>query len=109
MKKSMKAAANAVKKKGVDRRKSILQAAMTAARTSGYTHITRDQVAELAECASSLVAHHWGTMAQLRRAIMGEAIRTKDLLIIAQGLVEKDPRAMGAPDELKEAARDTLL
>ena len=86
----------------------ILTAAIDLAAVHGYTNVTRHQIAEMIDCAPSLIPYHFGTMKQLRRSIMGEAIRTKNLIIIAQGLTAKDSRALGCSDELKRAACEYL-
>jgi AcrR family transcriptional regulator len=90
-------------------KQTILTAALQLARRHGYTNVTRCQIAALSGCTSTLVPHYFGTMPQLRRAIMGEAIRTRDLTVIAQGLIAKDVRAMNLPDELKREALESLL
>ena len=91
-----------------DRRPTILSAAITLARQDGYTRISRDSIAAAAGCSPGLVSHYFNTMVQLRRAIMGEALRVRCPILIAQGLVARDSRAMGADDELRRAAGDVL-
>lgn len=87
----------------------ILRAALYLAEREGFSTFTRDSVAAKAGCAQGLVNHHYGTMQQLRRAVMGEAIRTRNLKVLAQGLALRDRRAMGAPDALKRAAIENLM
>lgn len=91
-----------------DRRQSILSAALRLAETDGYLRVTRDAVALAAVCSPALVSHLLGTMPQLQRAIMGEALRTRNLRVIAQGLAHGDKRAHNAPAELREAAAASL-
>lgn len=91
-----------------DRRQSILTAALTVAAAAGYMRTTRDAVATAAGCSPALVSHHFGTLAHLQRAIMGEALRTRCLRVIAQGLAHGDRRALNAPLELREAAAASL-
>lgn len=91
-----------------DRRQSILTAALQVATTAGYLRTTRDAVAAAAGCSPALVSNYFGTMAQMQRAIMGEALRTRNLRVIAQGLAHGDRRASNAPEELREAAAASL-
>lgn len=91
-----------------DRRQSILTAALQVATTAGYLRTTREAVATVAGCSPALVSNYFGTMAQMQRAIMGEALRTRNLRVIAQGLAHGDRRASNAPEELREAAAASL-
>jgi AcrR family transcriptional regulator len=86
----------------------ILAAAVEAAKVHGYTRLTREQVAARIGIAPSLVPHYMGTMAQLRRRIMREAVRVECLPVIAQGLAARDPHAMAAPAELRQRAARSL-
>ena len=91
-----------------DRRQSILSAALQVAVTTGYLRVTRDAVAAAAGCSPALVSFHLGTIPQMQRALMGEALRTRNLRVIAQGLSHGDRRARNAPLELREAAAGSL-
>lgn len=91
-----------------DRRQSILTAALTVAVRDGYLRTTREGIAAEANCSPALVSHYFGTLATLHRAIMGEALRTRNLRVIAQGLAHGDRRARNAPEELREAAAASL-
>ena len=82
----------------------ILAAAVQLAAQHGYTRLTREQVAARIGVAPSLVPHYMGTMAQLRRRIMREAVRVECLPVIAQGLAARDPHAMAAPADLRQRA-----
>ena len=92
-----------------DRRQSILAAALTVAVRDGYLRTTREAVAIVAGCSPALVSHHFGTLAHLQRAIMGEALRVRNLRVIAQGLAHGDRRALNAPEELRRAAAEALI
>lgn len=86
------------------RKQQILDAAMVEADKHGYTNVTRSGVADRVGCSPALVSFYWGTMKQLRRSIMGEAVRIRHLRILAQGIIAKDSRALGAPDDLRKEA-----
>lgn len=95
--------------KATIRKTQILAAAMELADEDGYANITRDGVAARAKCAMGLVNTYYSTMNELRRAVMSEAIRTKNLSIIAAGIVDKHPKALRASDELKREALASCL
>lgn len=73
-----------------------------------YVRITRDEIAKKAGIPSSLVAYHCGTMADLRRDIMREAVRVENLAVLAQGLAARDRQALKAPEELRQRAIQSL-
>ena len=91
------------------RKTEILSAALELAKTEGLAGIRRDNVAERAGVATGLVNLHYGTMKQLRRAVVGEALRVRDLRVIAQAMAMGDPRALGAPEELRKAAALSIV
>lgn len=111
MKKNSKSAAyNAAMAERSDATKtSILAAAVDLAAEHGYQTFTRDQVAALADVAQGAIHYHFGTMNQLRRAVMGEAVRTSNLRIIAMGLVANDPRARKAPEDVRRKAVEAMM
>lgn len=96
-----------VHKKRVDpslRKGQILGAAITLSKIDGYHKITRDNIADKAGISVGLVTRYFGTMTNLRRAIMRAAITQNIPEIVAQGLANKDNHARRAPPELRAAA-----
>lgn len=77
---------------------------MILAEQHGFSRFTRDALIERAGCSMGLVNHYFGTMHKLQRAVVGEAIRTENLVILRQALVEKHPRVDDLPAELKVRA-----
>lgn len=90
------------------RKAAIVASAANLARREGYREITRTAVAEEAGVSDGLIYRYFGTMKQLKRAVMRYAIEGEILEIIAQGLAAGDPHAQGAPEELKRAAAASL-
>lgn len=86
----------------------ILAAALAIAPRKGYARITREEIAERAKVPPSLITYHFGTMPELRRDIMREAVRVECLPVIAQGLAAKDRHAMKAPEEIRTRAIESL-
>lgn len=85
----------------------ILAVAVQLAEWFGYTKVTREQVAKRLDIAPSLVPHYMGSVAEMRRKIMREAIRVENLPVIAQGLAVRDStacRALADRPELRQRA-----
>lgn len=90
------------------RKDHILNVAVTMAKVEGYSKITRDKIAEGAGVSVGLVTRYFGTMGQLKTAIMRRAVKQGIAVIIAQGLANGDDHARKASTELKAEAA-TLL
>lgn len=88
--------------------KRILKSAVHVAERDGYMNITRQKIAEHAEVSDAKVSNAYGSMIQLKRAVMRQAIHNKILSIIAEGLISKDPTALKIPQNLKVEALATL-
>lgn len=86
------------------RKGQILSVAINLAKEQGYDKITRDGVAEKAGVSMGLVTRYFGTMHQLKVAIMRTAVKQGILEIVAQGLANGDVHARKAPAELKARA-----
>lgn len=91
-----------------DRKAAILDAAVAAAKKHGFANLRLVHIAEHAECSNALVVSHYGTMAQMRRAVMRAAVKQEILAIIAEGLATHDPVARKASSELQNKALATL-
>lgn len=90
------------------RKDQILTVAIEMAKEQGYHKITRDAVAECAGVSMGLVTRYFGTMKQLKTAVMRTAVKQGIPEIVAQGLANGDDHAKKAPAELKAEAA-TLL
>lgn len=87
-----------------DRKQQILNAGLLVAMKKGYASILRTEVAHRAKCTPPLINVYFKTMDDFRAALMDEAIKQNNLVIIAQGLAIKDKRCMRLPDAVKAAA-----
>lgn len=87
----------------------ILDAAFAMAVEGGFRNIRRDAIAERAGVATGTVHLHYGTMDNLKAAIMRRAIDAEQLDILAVGMAEGDPVASKAPKALRVKALQTLL
>lgn len=98
-----------IKMQARERVAQILKAALDLCGTStSYARITREQIAEKAGIPPTLITYHCGTMPDLRRDIMREAVRVECLPVIAQGLALRDRHALKAPEELRRRALQAL-
>lgn len=86
----------------------ILAAALIVATRDGYNRMTRLDVAEQAQIPPTLIPYHLGTMPDLRRKVMREAVRVECLPVIAQGLAARDPHALKASEDLRQRALDSI-
>ena len=91
------------------RKDHILNVAVKMAVAGGYNKITRDKVAEGAGVSMGLVTKYFGTMPQLRKAIMRRAVKQEIIEIVAQGIANGDPQAKKASSELKTQAVALLV
>lgn len=97
-----------IKLQARERVAQILKAALDLSPTRGYNRVTRDEIAQRAGIPASLIAYHCGSMADLRRDIMREAVRAECLPVIAQGLALRDRHALKASEELRRRALQSL-
>ncbi len=91
------------------RKQEILTAGLKLAASKGYGNVSPGDIAEVVGIARTLVVFYFSTTAQLHRALVGEALRVRNLRVIAQALVAGDSRAKRAPDELKQEAIASIL
>lgn len=90
------------------RRVDILEAAIIVAICNHYCHMTRKEIADQAGISAPLVTHYLGNMGDLRIQVMQYAVENNEAEVVAQGLLDGNPFAMKASDELKAAAKKTL-
>lgn len=91
-----------------EREAQILRASLKAAETLGYHRMTLQQIADAAEVSKALPLAYFGTMSAWRRKVMREAVRLRNLRVIAQGLAAGDPHARKAPEDIRLAALSAL-
>ncbi len=90
------------------RKSHILKCAMVLAAAHGYNSLTRAMIAEEAGVSEALVSHYFGTMDQIRDAIMHEAVKENISEIILQGMVDKNSIVMLAPPSVRKSAIETF-
>jgi len=92
-----------------EREAAILAAATRVAERLGYNRCTRKDIATEAGISPGLVSKRLGTMVEMRRKLMRTAVKDRNLKIIAQGLLVRDPHAMKADETLRKLAAQTLV
>lgn len=86
----------------------ILGVALDVAEKSGFSKLSRTEVAEQCGVSSSLIQYHFKTIPNFKRDVMRYAIKTERLSVIAEGLATRNPHALKAPQELKDRAIASL-
>jgi len=92
-----------------ERSKAIVEAAFLVAADVGYQWITRESVAKRARCSTGLVNRYYGTMADLKDAVVRLAITREHLGIVADAIASRSHLAGGVPQELRERALRYLM
>ena len=90
------------------RKAGILAAAMDEACDVGFDNMTRRGIAKRAEVSEPLVNTYLGTLTQLRRAVMRQAVKHEMLPVIAQGIATRNQYALHASKELQAKALASL-
>lgn len=91
-----------------NRNRAVLDAALRLAGQRGYRNITRRQVADEAQVAAGSINNAFGTMDGLRDAVMAAAVERSVAVVVAQGLADKHPAALAAPETLRQLAVASL-
>ena len=86
------------------RKEQILDAAIKVAEKNDYFTMRREDIARVAGCSDGSVSRYFGTMNQLRKAVMRHAVHHGHHIIVAQGLMRGDRQARKASQELKNEA-----
>jgi len=86
------------------RKDQIINVAVEIARKTGCYNLTRQDIANKANVSLALINLYFGTMNQLKIAVMRRAVKQGIIEIIAEGLGNNDPQACKATKELKEKA-----
>lgn len=92
------------RKSSAARRRDIFNAALKAAETVGYAHVTRDDIASRIGISGQAVQHHIEGMAKFRRDLVRYAIQKEHLFTLAQALTARDPIVLEAPVALRQKA-----
>lgn len=86
----------------------LIDVALKLAAKHGLANIRRDQIAEAADVSQGLVTERLGTMPEMRRTVMRQAVAREVLPVIAEGLAAKDKFALKASPELRKKALASL-
>ena len=90
------------------RGQQLLDVAVALASKGGLANLTREKIALQANVSPGLVSHRLGTMENLRRSVMRQAVVREDMKLLAEGLVARNPIVMKAPEELRQRAAASL-
>jgi len=90
-------------------RDTLMTAALLVAERDGYQRMSRDAIAQAANCSPTLISRYFGTMPSLRRDVIRAAIARGNHVVLAQGLAARDTHAAKAGPLLKAAALKALM
>lgn len=92
------------------RRAQVLDAAYGLACDGHLMTMSLAQIAAACACSTSksTIKYHFKSLSGVRGAVINRAIWECDLPIIAVGLVNKEPRALAASEEIRKAALKLL-
>jgi len=96
-------------RKPIHQRDHLMGAALIVAARCGYQNMSREEIALEAKCSTGLISKYFGTMPQLRRAVMRAAVVRGNHTVLAQGLAAGDPNAQEAGHKAKRDALEALL
>lgn len=89
-------------------RHSILQVALELAKEKGYQNVRRDQIASELRVSPGLIGHYYGTMNQLKRAIIRHAATNGVIEVLTQGVVAGDRHAITAARKNPQLVTDHI-
>lgn len=91
-----------------NKKQLILKVALQVAHDVCLNCVTTKEVAQRVGCARNNIVHFFGTTAELHDAIVCEAVRAKDFVVIAQAVIVKNDTVNRASLELRKQAIDYL-
>ena len=91
------------------RKAQVVATALKLAENSHYLEVTRVQVAKALDITPQSVRHYFSTMPQMRGDMVRAAIKSSNLVVIAQAVTAKDPRALKLSRERIREAMEALL
>jgi AcrR family transcriptional regulator len=90
------------------RQQQLMETAIELAKTEGWSKLTRAKVAAKAQVAASLLNYYFRGKDEFRTAVMQEAIDRNLISVVAEGLLYRNPAALGAPAALRKRAEDYM-
>ena len=92
----------------MSKREHILQTAVSIARASGLTALTRDLLARTANVPNGSINHYFETMDHLRALVIRHAIDNRILRIVGEAVAARHPLARRASVALRIEALASL-
>jgi AcrR family transcriptional regulator len=87
---------------------AILNAAIDLARDCCYWNLRREHIGARAGLSGALVAYYYGDMEGIQNAVVDEAIKRRDGVILAQAIVARHPSVSDIPNALRNVARRAI-
>lgn len=91
-------------------KEKMLQVATALAERVGVKAVTRNMIADRAECAMSAVSYHYGDVKHIHRAIVQAAIDNRNMKVLGHAIAERHPLTLpGAPSPIEPAVYAAAL
>ena len=87
----------------------LTDVAVNLAEIHGYRHVTRDEIARVSGASQGTVTNYLGTMRQIRKLIVRQAIKRDIKSIIAQAITYGEPQTQRIPIEERLKALQSVL
>jgi AcrR family transcriptional regulator len=87
-------------------KQTILRTAVTLAESFGYRGVLKRHLAAHLDCGMGTINYHWGTMDELRKSIVREALATGNRQVVLQAYALNDP--LVARENLSQGQRMKL-
>jgi len=87
---------------------TLVNAGLRLAVKHGFDHVSRAMVAAKTGVSEALLSYYW-TAPMYQNAMMRQAIETRNLTVVAQGLAAQHPVALAAPADLQREAANSLV
>ena len=88
---------------------SFVESGLRYAEQDNYRRVPIRKICADHGKSHTLIFHYFGTATGFQDAVMNLAVSCKSITVVAQGLADRNPIAMAAPEELRRAAIDALL
>jgi len=90
------------------RKQKIIDAAVELADKVGFSNITRDGIANIANVSAGLINFHFDSMVKLRKEIIRYVVEKEVLAIIIQAIGQGELKTEKLPPALKKKIADYL-
>lgn len=88
-----------------DTMKKLLETIMNMAEQGDYTRLTRTEIAKQAKVSVGLISYYFGTMVDLKKIIVREAVTRKHPRIVARAILSGYLRTKEVPKKMLDECK----